>query len=78
MVVVGGTLIVRAVAAHSNLKALHRKKALFLSLLLGSISAGWPCCSTRASSRYPRQPPAPGAGQRAGDFCFVEGDGFVL
>ncbi|MDI3444699.1 hypothetical protein [Serratia marcescens] len=39
LVVVGGTLIVCAVAAYLNLKAPYRKKALFFSLLLGSISA---------------------------------------
>ena len=39
LVVVGGTLIVCAVAADLNLKAPYRKKALFFSLLLGSISA---------------------------------------
>ncbi|HAT2867306.1 TPA: hypothetical protein I8374_001731 [Serratia marcescens] len=39
LIVVGGTLIVCAVAAYLNLKAPYRKKALFFSLLLGSISA---------------------------------------
>lgn len=39
LVVVGGTLIVCAVAAYLNLKAPYRKKALFFSLLLSSISA---------------------------------------
>ncbi|BBG67672.1 hypothetical protein [Serratia marcescens] len=39
LVVVGGTLIICAVAAYLNLKAPYRKKALFFSLLLGSISA---------------------------------------
>lgn len=39
LVIVGGTLIVCAVAAYLNLKAPYRKKALFFSLLLGSISA---------------------------------------
>lgn len=39
LVVVGGTLIVCAVAAYLNLKAPYHKKALFFSLLLGSISA---------------------------------------
>ncbi|SVK46717.1 Uncharacterised protein [Acinetobacter baumannii] len=39
VVVHGGTLIVCAVAAYLNLKAPYRKKALFFSLLLGSISA---------------------------------------
>ncbi|UUW18807.1 hypothetical protein [Serratia ureilytica] len=39
LVVVGGTLIVCVVAAYLNLKAPYRKKALFFSLLLGSISA---------------------------------------
>ncbi len=34
LVVVGGTLIVCAVAAYLNLKAPYRKKALFFSLLL--------------------------------------------
>lgn len=38
LVVVGGTLIVCAVAAYLNLKAPYRKKALLFSLLLGSIS----------------------------------------
>ncbi|MEL5474284.1 MULTISPECIES: hypothetical protein [Serratia] len=39
LIVVGGTLIVCAVAAYLNLKAPYRKKALFFNLLLGSISA---------------------------------------
>ncbi|MGP0904270.1 hypothetical protein [Serratia sp. CY76391] len=39
LAVVGGTLIVCAVAAYLNLMAPYRKKALFFSLLLGSISA---------------------------------------
>lgn len=39
LVVVGGPLIVCAVAAYLNLKAPYRKKALFFSLLLGSLSA---------------------------------------
>ncbi|MES3209455.1 hypothetical protein QDR00_15055 [Serratia ureilytica] len=39
LIVVGGTLIICAVAAYLNLKAPYRKKTLFFSLLLGSISA---------------------------------------
>lgn len=39
LLVVVGPLIVCAVAAYLNLKAPYRKKALFFSLLLGSLSA---------------------------------------
>ncbi len=76
LVVVGGTLIVCAVAAYLNLKAPYRKKRCSLACCWAASLRLACCCPTRASSRYPRQPPAPWRWAARWGFLLCRRDGF--